>query len=551
MQNFTAEKRRGIDNILGFLFDMRLLQSSSKRDNPVLAKLPPVHQLPYGPEHRTQQYMLETVCQEEASYEGNYAITLEILRQLRLSDPEKLENWARQHSLPTVGDALTIARLRMLQFMKAEDLSILQRLEYLITVFGWLHLDMNFCNAILYHHFGKSLASGLARDAAVSHRAGLKEPTKKNGPLYHIVHEFLQHSTTARFLGLWLDVTASKTLEELAEWVEVSEPETVYEAAERIWLERASNRALKRFGDDPNLCNAIALNRDLLLQHEVLVSTKTGDVGRMENTLPSLLLFFSGAGSKNYARELAETMHWMRYEAPPGVTDLIRDECWVLNTRGLANTFYPFDLHQELNNLSIKEHGPPPTGCTWDAHRRWSPALPVFTAVVQHIDECFHNFYRSRKHYVPDAEQDINLFIARHNELKIHEYNPNRPETKKEKRAHDCFAAGRVNIMEKNYLGQLALEREQYLRNRSTLDLAQHMDVPLEETLQQMALKHTQAGNQNANMNQIIQSLFNDTEEQGSTGDDLFFENHEPEANEEGERAYEETRHMLGDGWGA
>ncbi|KAG8714385.1 hypothetical protein FRC08_011992 [Ceratobasidium sp. 394] len=90
--------------------------------------------------------------------------------------------------------------------------------------------------------------------------------------------------------------------------------------------------------------------------------------------------------------------------------------------------------------------------------------------------------------------------------------------------------------MEKHYLGQLALEREQHLRNRSTLDLAQHMDVPLEETLQQMALKHTQASNQNPIMNHIIQSLLNDTGEQGNTGDNLFFENHEPEANEQGNK---------------
>jgi hypothetical protein len=35
-------------------------------------------------------------------------------------------------------------------------------------------------------------------------------------------------------------------------------------------------------------------------------------------------------------------------------SDLLRDECWVLNTRGRSDTFYPFDLRQELNNLAIK-----------------------------------------------------------------------------------------------------------------------------------------------------------------------------------------------------
>ncbi|KAG8791602.1 hypothetical protein FRC12_008664 [Ceratobasidium sp. 428] len=94
MRNFTKEKQRTIDNILGMLFKIPQLAGSLKRDHPVLAKLPPVHQLPVGQEHWTRQYMLETVCQEEASYEGNYALTQEIFRQVRCAESETHENWA-------------------------------------------------------------------------------------------------------------------------------------------------------------------------------------------------------------------------------------------------------------------------------------------------------------------------------------------------------------------------------------------------------------------------------------------------------------------------
>ncbi|KAG8712321.1 hypothetical protein FRC09_019994 [Ceratobasidium sp. 395] len=560
LRDFTAEKQRTIDNIIGILFDAPELKQSLKRMHPVLAKLPPVHQLPVGEENRTRQFMLETICQEEASYGGNLAVTEEIFRQLGYSEPEKHENWALRKRLPTVGDSLTLARLRMLQFMKAEDLTNLERLEHLLLVFGWLHLDMNLVNTTFYHHYGKARNTGLARDAKVSHRAGLTEPTKKKGPQYHILHEFMQHTTTARILGLWLWVSATETVEELAKWVEHSEPETIYEAAETIWVQRASGRALQQFKDDPNLCNTIALTRDLLLRHEVAVSTKTGDVGRMEATLPALLIFFSGAGCKNYARELAETLHWMRYEAPPGVAELIRNECWVLNTQGLPDSFYPFDLRQELNNLSIKqEHGPPPTGCTWESHRRWSPALPTLTAVAQHVEENFHDYYRSKKHYTPSSEKDIKLFIARHKELGIYHYNPNRPENKTEKRAHDCVAVGRVNIMEKNYLGQLALEREQYFGSRSRLNRPRYKNLPKEETIQLMAQEHAQAHSQDTTIDRLIQSITDELEvgegdEPGDEGDegeqnDLHYEVNEPELDEDGDPAYQETRHALIDGW--
>ncbi|KAG9076521.1 hypothetical protein FS749_011706 [Ceratobasidium sp. UAMH 11750] len=179
LRDVKAEKRRTIDNILRMLFDIPELEQSLKRNHPILAKLPPVHQLPFGQEHRTRQFMLETICQEEASYGGNLAVTGDIFVQLRHSEPEKHEDWAQRNRLPTVGDSLTLARLRMLQFMKAEGLANLERLEHLILVFGWLHLLMNFLNATYYHHYGKSRNTGLARDAKVSHRAGLTEPTKK------------------------------------------------------------------------------------------------------------------------------------------------------------------------------------------------------------------------------------------------------------------------------------------------------------------------------------------------------------------------------------
>jgi predicted Zn-ribbon and HTH transcriptional regulator len=319
MPGFLQERRRTICNILGFLFDIPQISDSTKRNHEILAILPAVCQLPFGQEHRNRQYMLHTVCQEEASYEGNYALTLEILRQLGLSTQEAQEAWAVLRCVPLIGDSLTIARLRMLIRMKAEDFSNLQRLGHFILAFGWFHLDMNLVNTIFYHHYGESLSSGLARDAAASHRSGLKKPTKKQGPQYHTAHEFMQHTTTARLRGLWLWVSETKTVAELAEWVSKSSEQDIYNAAEKIWLNRASARALQTHKADPNLCNSISLNRDLLLRHEVLISTKTGDVGRMENTLPLLLYFFSGAGCKNYAREIAETLHWMRYEAPPGV----------------------------------------------------------------------------------------------------------------------------------------------------------------------------------------------------------------------------------------
>lgn len=221
--------------------------------------------------------------------------------------------------MPWVGDSLTVQRLRQLQRMKADDSNFLERLQHLVLAFGWMHLDMNLCNSIFYHSYSETSNSGLARDAAALRRSGLKKPTRSRGPPYHIADEFFQHTTTARMRELWLWASGTTTIDDLVTWVNKSTHKEIQQAAERIWNERTSNRALEAHKNDPSLCNSIAINRDLLLRHEVWYAIQHGDVGRMEYALPHLLLFFSGAGSSNYAREIAEVLHWRQFEAPPGV----------------------------------------------------------------------------------------------------------------------------------------------------------------------------------------------------------------------------------------
>ncbi|KAF8593811.1 hypothetical protein BDV93DRAFT_460269 [Ceratobasidium sp. AG-I] len=545
LPGFLCDRERTISNILCFLFETPL--KSKKRQHKLLAELPPVCQLPYGPSHCNQQYMLQSIPQEEASYGGNYAITQEVPRQLGLESDEDKEEWARAQKLPWIGDSLTIQHQRGLKSMKCEDTSSQERLEHIIPTFGWFHLDMNLVNGIFYHHYAEDSTYGLARDAAALHRSGLTKPTKKRGPQYHTGDEFLRHTTTARMRELWLWATKASDKASLVHWVEESSPELIQSTAQRIWSERVSNRAIETFKDsNPGLCNTIALSRDLLLRHEVWTSIRQGDVGRMENTLPALLVFFLGAGASNYAKEIAEVLHWRQYEAPPGVADLIRDECWVLNMRGLKDTFYPFDLRQELNNLAIK-HGPPPQGCTWEAHRKWAPALPILTGVVQHVDECFHDFYRSRRHYVPDPEQDIKLLIARHTTSKIHEHQADPTKVKQDKRTVDCSAAGRVKLANK-YLDGLAQERTRYLTYSSTLEIARHEGQSVDEIINKIR-ENSELRDASA-LPRSLQGLANtlqQAEEDEIDEDELLFEDNEQERM--GQDEYEAMRHQLTNLW--
>lgn len=189
-----------------------------------------------------------------------------------------------------------------------------------------------------------------------------------------------------------------------------------------------------------------------------------------------------------------------------------------------------------------QEHGPPPQGCTWEAHRKWAPALPILAMIIQHMDEHFHDFYRSRKHYVPDPEEDITLLMKRHAERRIHLETNQDQVTTPEKRLHDCFITGRTKIVDKKYLDAVARERIEYFSNLSLLEIAEHDDITIEDAIQ---LKRREGIKDNNN------SVRNNTE--GGL-DELGEENDEDllygytETSEEDLDGLETIRQRLGDG---
>lgn len=75
---FQTWGKRMVSDLLDFLFAVPGLEKSSKRKHKLLAPMEPVHQLPYGPDHVTRFYMLESMPMEEQTYGGNYAITKEV-----------------------------------------------------------------------------------------------------------------------------------------------------------------------------------------------------------------------------------------------------------------------------------------------------------------------------------------------------------------------------------------------------------------------------------------------------------------------------------------
>ncbi|KAF8888597.1 hypothetical protein BD779DRAFT_1672261 [Infundibulicybe gibba] len=141
--NPDADRRMREQNIyliLSVLLDSPDFQEYAHRDDPILQRPPPVHQLPHGKDHTIEQYILETAPIEEASYDGNDKVVEEWFRQLGLDSTDEKIRTGLERVLVWIGDQMTVDRLRGLWRYRFEDDNSFDRMDYMIPTFGWFHL---------------------------------------------------------------------------------------------------------------------------------------------------------------------------------------------------------------------------------------------------------------------------------------------------------------------------------------------------------------------------------------------------------------------------
>ena len=126
---------------------------------------------------------------------------------------------------------------------------------------------------------------------------------------------FRSHVGEGLFLALWNEVGGTQNLEELTS----KTPEELLNILDKIYETRASRLAVVDLGDSPEdqaLRQTIMFATDILPYFELRNAIRVGDVGRMEDLLPTLLFRFAGGGNHKYAVEIMELIHKLRVEWP-------------------------------------------------------------------------------------------------------------------------------------------------------------------------------------------------------------------------------------------
>ena len=321
-KSFPRIEAHGTYHVLHFLLESPQfdLKTYFGKDDAALKPPPAVDQLPSGKNNITLQYLLGTVNIPEASCADNDRLMEEWFRQIGWGDVSERMKVAMKKVVACIGDQLTVDRLRGLFKFCAEDENSFERLDFIVLIFGWLHLQMAFANSLHKQYLGTSSGRGLKQAFELLERKGLTKIQNK-GPFHHDLEEVLYHVAEAHIREDWLMVSGAKDLSELRNQT----PTQLCDLAQKLVREHASSQAMDDIDSKPNKKRdqqkrqIIQWNRDILQYIVLDQAICHGDVGLMEDMLPHLLFRFVGGRNSKYSIETLELLQGLHREWPPDV----------------------------------------------------------------------------------------------------------------------------------------------------------------------------------------------------------------------------------------
>ncbi|KAI9067173.1 hypothetical protein FKP32DRAFT_1564214 [Trametes sanguinea] len=389
----------------------------------------PVHEIPCGPEHVTEEYMLGTMAQPEQSFEDNNRVLTAILRQLGIKSREQAYRFGESRLLFTVGDQLTIDRVRGLQQFRCQDCNPSDRLDYVVPVWGWLHFQMAVARSLHKQYLGTTSGLGWKHAFALLERKGLDSPATQ-GPFHDNFERAMYDIMEARIRGCWLQVGRVASLDKLRECSPEELARMAVEIVERFASTAALNREMSRQERERDRVfeHTIMFNRDVLHYIVLDQAIKRGDTGLMEAMLPVMLLRFVGGRSSNYTGETLEMLQSLHREWPPAVSNFVREHCWLINRTGKRHAHTPVDRGMEAGVKKIKvAHRPQGPYVDWEYMYTFHWVIPVIDALAAHVEEEFAVLSRGKRHTSPRDDWGISLLQDAYTANKIYEYNRARP----------------------------------------------------------------------------------------------------------------------------
>ncbi|KAG0008657.1 hypothetical protein BGZ82_004528, partial [Podila clonocystis] len=219
------------------------------------------------------------------------------------------EKWFQnQIRLVLAGDQLTLARIRSIMKLRWDEKEAYYRLEWAIPVLQLFHLQMVLASTILKAHYGTPDTPGSL--GCLIHALG-KNRINKDKADFHAMDDFLRHVFDAMVLIIWeIEFDHDDLPTKFSTFTPNITPGLLMDIKSKVDHILEKYLSTKNHDDVGNQQskNAALFIRDMLFYIELGSAIKAGDIGRIEEIIRWLTIFFQAGLTKNYANELL-TLH--------------------------------------------------------------------------------------------------------------------------------------------------------------------------------------------------------------------------------------------------
>ena len=389
---------------------------------------------------KTETYPLPAMHIDQSTVEGNKQIIDRVRQQLQLNRDDFTED--QKHFI--AGDQLTVSRIRTAKRMLAGDETVFDELKWAVPVIQLFHLQMMFAKTILSTHYGSPDTGGsLAQiiDLLKRKRVGVKNHD------FHSVDELIRHTLDGMILHIWQLEYGVGNLDEMAE----GRTKASLRSQVRITIDNILERYLDptALGDMQRVANrnACLFIRDALLYIDLSDAIRSGDIGRIEESLKWVTICVQSSSTRNYANELLHLHCGIRHAWTVKAKRAFMSS-WLVNTTGKKNRWLPADLYQEHCNLLVKViHAAKGCNSSWEFLAECvSPNIEVFSQVANKIHREFLVTHNSTHHHRHAAAGDIDRIVRSLQEYKIFESGSGPQLNKEESPVVDLLKTGIENL---------------------------------------------------------------------------------------------------------
>ncbi|KII91476.1 hypothetical protein PLICRDRAFT_156573 [Plicaturopsis crispa FD-325 SS-3] len=410
------------------------------------SELEPCPEVKPIPVHKTDQYPLPAMNEDESSIEGTIRVYIRILRNVGFTDDD-----LKAHGLLfSDGDLLSESLVSKIEAARRNSDGPIQGMKAPVRRFGIFHSKMAGGRLVVNEHWGKPnspWAGSLWWEntkllGRKTFAAGWKG--KKATP-WKPAHELIHISLPAHVKDGYRILCGKPDLEAWARTATLDDFNTV---SQRVMDELFSTHAVEKLRNRPDeerdhtLENVILYNRDALFYIEFVTAIKRGDIGRVVNVLRIWMVMMRGVSTMpKYADAIFETLGRVD-KFDPVLRELFLNN-WLVNLTGRADGFKEIDLLQEHQNFWAKIiYMAKGSNKSW----AWLSLITVCIFTLRDAMRTVQKAYKitpyGERHSTPSITDEVNLLADALAQERIQSYVPDRRGNKEIAPVRDLIIEG-------------------------------------------------------------------------------------------------------------